>query len=63
MKRTTTKIELVETANLALCLQRLTGAPYDSERRAYRALYHAILIADIGNEDQRKAIREALRLP
>ena len=61
--RFTTKIELVETHNLALSLNRLCVGPYDTDRWK-RAFYHALTMSNamIAREDLVK-IREALRLP
>lgn len=62
--RETRKIELVETANIALCLRRLKDAPGCDDRRWKRALLHAIQMsyAETGWDDLTK-IREALKLP
>jgi hypothetical protein len=60
-RRETRKAELVETHNIALSIERLQGAPYDSGRWK-RALYHAVAMSGVGNEYARK-IREALELP
>lgn len=62
MKKTTERTELVETHNLVLCLNRLAGPPYDSERWA-RALYHALRMAHVTSFEQLAKIREALKLP
>ncbi len=62
MKKNTRQIECVETHNLALCLDRLVQNY--GMWRAKRALYHAICMSQaINNFDERKAIREALKLP
>lgn len=53
--------ELVETHNIALSIRRLRGAPYD-EGRWKRAVWHAITMEVTSFED-RRAIREALKLP
>lgn len=59
MKKTTRQIEMVETHNLALCLDRLCKSGGQG-----RALYHAICMSNaFSNYEQRKAIREALRQP
>jgi hypothetical protein len=60
----TDKIELVETHNLALALQRLRDGSkngYDTNRWK-RALYHALTMT-YTDHDITKAIREALRQP
>ena len=64
MKRCATeKLELVETHNLAISIQRLrSGAAGYDEGRWKRALYHAIGIA-VTDYDVKKAIGEALKLP
>jgi hypothetical protein len=64
MKRetSTTKVELVETQNLALSLKRLTGPPYEGDRWR-RALYHALTMTHTVNRDEAAKIREALELP
>ena len=61
--RSTTRIELVETHNLSLSLNRLCCGPYDTDRWK-RAFYHALTMsnASINREDLTK-IREALHLP
>ena len=62
MKRETTKIELVETHNIALSLDRLSGMPYDRERWK-RALYHAIGMSSVSGREMLEKIRIALDLP
>lgn len=63
MKKSTTKIELVETHNLALCLNRLSdAAPYDCYRWK-RALYHALSMSQCTSGEELTRIREALKLP
>jgi hypothetical protein len=63
MTRHTDKLELVETHNIALSIQRLRSGNggYD-DGRWKRALCHAIWMV-ITNYDDRKRIREALELP
>jgi hypothetical protein len=62
MKKTTRQIETVETHNLALCLDRLNER--FGNQRAKRALYHALCMSQaISGWEERKAIREALKLP
>jgi hypothetical protein len=61
--RETRKIELVETHNIALSLDRLTSAPYDNGDRWRRALYHALAMARIADKDLLTKIRIALDLP
>jgi len=60
----TERMELVETANLVSIFRRLeSGAGgYDSGRWK-RAFYHAFLMAGLGSWEDRKALREALKLP
>ena len=58
--RSTRKIELVETNNIALSLTRIKNTPgWCTDERRRRALYHASVMA--GSVSQ--AIREALKLP
>ena len=60
----TDKIELVETHNLAITLQRLRDGSkngYDTNRWK-RALYHALTMT-YTDSNVTKAIREALQLP
>lgn len=59
----TERVELVETHNIALALQRLNqpGMPYNHHRWK-RALQHAVALAELGDDYARK-IREALELP
>jgi hypothetical protein len=59
--RETRKIELVETHNIALSIERLRHGPYDTERWR-RALYHALGIASVGRGVIEK-VRQALELP
>ena len=59
----TQKVELVETHNLAVSIQRLRSGDggYD-DGRWRRALYHAICM-QVNEWDIRQKIREALKLP
>ena len=60
----TERMELVETANLVNIFRRLeSGAGGYDNGRWKRAVYHAVLMAGLGSWEERKAIREALRLP
>ena len=63
MRRSTEQQELVDTHEIAKALKRLDGRSpcYDSQRWR-RSLYHAILIAGVGNHYAGK-VREALELP
>lgn len=63
MRRETTKIELVETHNIALSLDRLVGAPYDCGHRWRRALYHALGMSGVADRALLEKIRIALELP
>lgn len=63
MKRSTDKIELVETHNLAICLRRLQDTGPHDDGRWRRALYHALCLTYSGNGTERQKIREALGLP
>lgn len=60
-ERQTRLNELVETHNLVLSLRRLRSAPYDNERWK-RALYHALLLADVPSNACGE-IRKILELP
>jgi hypothetical protein len=61
-KTNTTQIELVETYNLYLSLNRVyNSSPYDSEKWK-RALYHAISMTSCATREMRVKIREALEL-
>lgn len=61
--RETRKSELVETHNIALSLDRLSGPPYDLGRWK-RALYHALAMAESGpDRGTLEKIRVALELP
>ena len=56
----TRKVELVETHNIALSIDRLRSGMYDE--RWKRALYHAMGMCNIGSITMEK-IRIALELP
>ncbi len=58
----TRKIELVETHNLALSLDRLCET-YGTGERWRRALYHALSMSNVGRRDTLEKIRIALGLP
>ena len=57
----TRKVELVETHNLALSIDRLRTGPYDSNRWK-RSLYHALAMTHTDRGTMEK-IRLALELP
>ena len=59
----TTLTEMVETHNLLLSLNRLSGPPYDGGARWRRALYHALAMSGSTGRDMLCKIREALELP
>lgn len=59
--RETRKVELVETHNIALSIDRLREGPYDSEKWK-RALYHALAMSQVGRDTLEK-VRIALELP
>jgi len=64
MDRKTSKIELVETHNLAISLDRLyDGRGGFDEVKWRRALYHALAMSGNANHSMLKSIREALELP
>lgn len=58
----TDKIELVETHNLMLSLNRLNSAPYDSMKWR-RAFYHALAMSELRGTEILRRMREALELP
>lgn len=61
-RKATQKIELVETHNLSLSIQRLRDLrPYDSGAWK-RAVYHALTLNNV-DHGVIKLIREALELP
>jgi hypothetical protein len=61
--RETRKVELVETHNLVLALDRLAGPPYNGVKWR-RALYHAIAMSDVScGSAMLTHIRVALELP
>lgn len=62
-QRSTEKIELVETHNIALSLERIKDAPGYDQERWKRALIHALGMARVASNTEQKAIREALGLP
>jgi DNA-directed RNA polymerase subunit F len=61
--RQTELIELVETHNIMISVNRIINAPntYDQQRWK-RAVYHALSLAHVGDITIRK-VREALELP
>lgn len=61
-ERVTRRVELVETHNIALSLQRIDNAPSYNSRRWRRALLHALMIHGVGDGTVEK-IRVALELP
>lgn len=62
-KRETRLIELVETHNIVMSLNRIANAPGYDPRRWRRALYHAIGMAESPTDNTREKIRIALELP
>lgn len=60
--RETRKIELVETHNISLSLDRLRDAPGWDQWRWKRAIYHALGMSGIDSGTLEK-IRQALELP
>lgn len=62
-RKSTTLIELVETHNIALSLNRLVDGSWNDTIRWRRALYHAISISSARDISVLKRIREALELP
>ncbi len=61
-ERLTRQIELVETNNILRAIKRLLKLGGWGSRNWKRALYHALLMADVSDSDRQK-IREALQLP
>ena len=61
-RRETRKIELVETHNIALSLDRLREGPYD-DGKWRRALYHAMAMSSGTSRPELERIRVALELP
>jgi len=57
----TRRIEAVETANIGTAIKRLRVVCGDDAYR--RALYHAICMDGYPSWDERKALREGLKLP
>lgn len=62
LQRETRKIELVETHNLALCLDRLSEN-WGAGDRWKRALYHAYCMSSIHSRPTAEKLRIALELP
>lgn len=63
-QREVRQIELVETYNLSLSLQRISDSGSYDRLKWRRALYHAISMSGVSIEtDNLKQIREALTLP
>lgn len=61
-RKSTRRIELVETGNIALAIQRIKSASGDSA--ALRALFHASEMAGLFyNWQERIRFREALKQP
>jgi hypothetical protein len=62
-QRKTSRVELVETGNIAISLRRMEGAsPYDAYRWR-RALYHALAMSGAATQVELTKIRSALELP
>lgn len=63
-QRNTKQIELVETHNLAVSLNRIRLQSRGGDvRRWKRALYHAVAITDALSFDELAAFRNVLKLP
>lgn len=60
-RASTRRVEAVETANIGTAIKRLRVICGEDAYR--RALYHAICMDAYHDRDDRRAIREALRLP
>ena len=54
---------MVETHNIALSLRRISDASGHDPDRWKRALVHALGMSYHGSFEEKKAIREALKLP
>lgn len=64
LQRTSRNIEIVETHNLALSLNRINNAPgYDGDERKKRALYHAACMTNSFTTAERINLRIALNMP
>lgn len=62
--RETRQIELVETHNIALSLERMQkAAGYETDGRRKRALYHAVCMTNSFTTQERVNLRIALNLP
>ena len=61
--RQTDQIEMVETYNLCLSLNRLHGRGIFDSLSWKRALYHALCMSSCGSFEEKALIRQALRLP
>ena len=62
-RKATTRVELVETHNIALSIDRICSAPGGAFNAWKRALYHAICMSQASDYALLKRIREALELP
>lgn len=63
-RKSTEKVELVETHNMALSLRRLNDIPNSwNNEPTRRALYHAICMTCSFNNEERGSIRQSLKLP
>lgn len=64
-RHSTSQIEMVETYNIALSLRRLQDTPSCGGNIAQRrAIYHAVCMTyTLNNDDERRALREAMKLP
>lgn len=63
-RKSTERVELVETHNLALSFRRLQSIQESyNESAARRALYHAVCMVNLLTTPERTALRLALNLP
>lgn len=62
-RRETSQIELVETYNIMLSLNRLNDAPGCNSPHWKRALYHALSMSKVCYDSDLEKLRQALQLP
>lgn len=61
--RLTRQVELVETNNILRSLKRINKATSWGSRSWKRAIYYAISMSPVSNDNELSKIREALGLP
>ncbi len=62
-RKTTNRVELVETHNIALSLRRIMDMPGYDPKNWRRALYHAIAMSFVSDGTELEKIRQAMGLP